>query len=431
MTATRTIPPAATGETGSAKGDAAALKEAVRRHYGRAASSGSCGSRAEPASAPSPCCGSRIEPAGTPSSQAEPGSLPSFGCGNPLPVADPRPGEAVLDLGCGAGAEVLHAARLVGPTGRAVGVDMTDEMLEQARAALRGSGLTNVEFLKGEIECLPLPDASFDLVVSNCVLNLSPDKASALREALRVLAPGGRFVVADVVIEGSAAPDPSWRSDLSRWTACEAGAMTESEYARALTEAGFVDVRLERIADYGEDSCCADEDAPVRKGVRLVSDMISARKPENARAATAGHAPPVRVGPADLPAVAALLESVGLDPAGLEAANVRAFAIGDAAGTAASAAIELAEGAALLRSLAVRPDLRGRGLGKALLEHVLEQARREGAAEAFLLTETAAPFFAGRGWTRVGRDVVDARFPESEQVRRVCPASASAMKRGL
>jgi amino-acid N-acetyltransferase len=159
-----------------------------------------------------------------------------------------------------------------------------------------------------------------------------------------------------------------------------------------------------------------------------VSDVIPTRKP---RRTAAGHPPPVRVQPADLPAVAALLERVGLDPAGLGGPNVRAFAVGDASAPAASVAVELEGEAALVRSLAVRPDLRGQGLGGELLEHALEQARQEGAAEAFLLTETAAPFFAGRGWTPVSRDVVDARFPESEQVRRVCPASATAMKRGL
>jgi N-acetylglutamate synthase-like GNAT family acetyltransferase/predicted O-methyltransferase YrrM len=339
-------------------------------------------------------------------------------------VADPRPGEAVLDLGCGAGGEVLRAARLVGPRGRAVGVDMTDEMLERAREALRGSGLTNVEFLKGEIESLPLPDAAFDLIISNCVLNLSPDKASALREAFRVLKPGGRFVVADVVIAGSSEPDPAWRADLSRWSACEAGAMTEAEYTGALSAAGFTEVGLERIADYGGDSCGGGRGATIEKEVRLVSDMISASKP-------ADHPSPVRVQPADLPGVSALLETAGLDAAGLTAGNVRTFAMADASGTAASVAIEVENGAVLLRSLAVRPDLRGRGLGEALLEHALEQARQEGATEAFLLTETAASFFAGRGWTAVDRDVVDARFPESEQVRRVCPASAAAMRRSL
>ncbi|HEY7461147.1 MAG TPA: GNAT family N-acetyltransferase [Gemmatimonadota bacterium] len=394
------------------------LKEAVRRHYAAAAKGGGCGCSETRPPAGVTCCGPEA------AAEEATGQAPGWGCGNPLPVADPRPGEAVLDLGCGAGAEVLRAARMVGPRGRAVGVDMTDEMLERAREALRGSGLTNVEFLKGEIESLPLPGAAFDLIISNCVLNLSPDKALALREAFRVLKPGGRFVVADVVIAGSSEPDAAWRADLSRWSACEAGAMTEAEYARALSAAGFTEVGLERIADFGGESCGGGQGATLEKEVRLVSDMISAKKP-------ADHAPLVRVQSADLPGVSALLETAGLDPAGLTAANVRIFAMADATGTAASVAIEVENGAVLLRSLAVRPDLRGRGLGEALLEHALEQARHEGIREAFLLTETAAPFFAGRGWTPVERDVVDARFPESEQVRRVCPASATAMRRSL
>jgi ubiquinone/menaquinone biosynthesis C-methylase UbiE/N-acetylglutamate synthase-like GNAT family acetyltransferase len=500
--------------------EAARVRRAVRERYAGIATGGSCcgpaaldsarAAKRSPVSccvpteaaapSPGPCCGPAPRDAGggperspvaccAPTKAAAPAGAalatpgseqPSgLGCGYPLAFAELAEGETVLDLGCGAGGEVLAAARRVGPAGRAIGVDMTEEMLEVARAALRGSGLRNVEFLKGEIESLPLGDASVDVVVSNCVLNLSPDKTAALREAFRVLRPGGRFVVADIVVEGSLEPDPAWRAELSRWTACQAGALTEEAYARGLREAGFANVRLERLAEYGGDSCCEEvgtemengagtqngappgargTDTKPRREVPLVSDLISARKPAapvpfdvpSARAMAGDRdstkvlpqvdagapvpqpgIPPVRVLAADLPALTGLLAAAGLDPAGLDASNVRAFAVADAGGPAASVAYELEGGSALLRSLAVRPDLRGRGLGARLLDHALTQARREGAVEAFLLTETAAPFFGARGWNAVERAVVDARFPESEQVRSICPASATAMWRSL
>ena len=255
------------------------LKAEVRRRYAEAAAGGSC---CGPAASPAAACGPRA-------ASEEPAELPAareldLGCGNPLPFAGIRPGDILLDLGCGSGAEVLRAARIVGPSGKAIGVDMTDEMLELAGANLRVSGLTNVEFLKGEIEALPLPDASVDVILSNCVLNLSPDKPSAFGEAFRVLRPGGRFVVADVVIPGAVEPDPDWRSRVSAWTSCEAGALTEAEYRRGLEGAGFSEVRLERIATYTGDGCCAEgADPPAAGGAgggtALASDLISARKP--------------------------------------------------------------------------------------------------------------------------------------------------------
>src|SRR6185436_17568280 len=156
----------------------------------------------------------------------------SLGCGNPTALAELRPGQTVPDLGSGGGIDVLLSARRVGPGGKAFGLDMTDEMLALARDNQRKSGLTNVEFLKGEIENIPLPDGSVDVVISNCVLNLSPDKDRALREAFRVLRPGGRFAVSDVLLEGPASDEV--RRNVEQWTGCVAGALEVSEYREKL-----------------------------------------------------------------------------------------------------------------------------------------------------------------------------------------------------
>ena len=166
----------------------------------------------------------------------------SLGCGVPTAVADLREGETVLDLGSGAGADVLISARRVGPTGKAVGLDMTDEMLELARANAAQAGVENAEFLKGYLEEIPLADASVDVVISNCVINLAADKRVVLREAARVLKPGGRFAVSDVIAD--AGMDEATRADMAAWTGCIAGALTEEAFRAALADAGLVDVEV-------------------------------------------------------------------------------------------------------------------------------------------------------------------------------------------
>jgi arsenite methyltransferase len=168
--------------------------------------------------------------------------LASLGCGNPTAVAELHDGEVVLDLGSGGGIDVLLSARRVAPTGRAYGLDMTDEMLALARENQRHAGVENVDFLKGTIEEIPLPDDSVDVVISNCVINLSSDKPSVFREAARVLRPGGRFAVTDVVADEGM--DEATRKDMAAWTGCVAGALTESEFERELEGAGFEDVEI-------------------------------------------------------------------------------------------------------------------------------------------------------------------------------------------
>jgi ubiquinone/menaquinone biosynthesis C-methylase UbiE len=166
----------------------------------------------------------------------------SLGCGVPTAVADLHAGETVLDLGSGAGADVLISARRVGPTGRAIGLDMTDEMLGLARANAADAGVDNVEFLKGYIEQIPLPDASVDVVISNCVINLSADKNAVIREAARVLRPGGRFAVTDVIADPDM--DEETRADMAAWTGCIAGALTGAEFRAALADAGLADAEI-------------------------------------------------------------------------------------------------------------------------------------------------------------------------------------------
>jgi ubiquinone/menaquinone biosynthesis C-methylase UbiE len=166
----------------------------------------------------------------------------SLGCGVPTAVADLHEGETVLDLGSGAGADVLISAGRVGPTGRAIGLDMTDEMLALARANAAEAGATNVEFLKGHIEDIPLPAGSVDVVISNCVINLSADKPQVIREVARVLRPGGRFAVSDVIADPDM--DEATRTDMQQWTGCVAGALTEREFTDALTSAGLTDIEI-------------------------------------------------------------------------------------------------------------------------------------------------------------------------------------------
>ena len=167
----------------------------------------------------------------------------SLGCGNPTALIDLRAGETVLDLGSGGGIDVLLSAQRVGPTGKVYGLDMTDEMLELARDNQRKAGVTNVEFLKGDIQAIPLPANSVDVVISNCVINLAPDKSQVLDEAFRVLKPGGRFAVSDIVAAGDVSP--AVRKDMELWVGCIAGALAQDDYAARMRAAGFEDVEVE------------------------------------------------------------------------------------------------------------------------------------------------------------------------------------------
>jgi arsenite methyltransferase len=229
------------------------VKATVRERYGEAALRVSGGEKASCCS--SSCCGGNEGPITSDLyTETETAQLPekavlaSLGCGNPTALAELHEGEVVLDLGSGGGIDVLLSARRVGPSGKAYGLDMTDEMLALARENQRKSGLGNVEFLKGEIEAIPLPDSSVDVIISNCVINLSTDKQRVIGEAFRVLKPGGRFAVSDVVIRGDLPADV--RRSMELWVGCVAGALSEEQYLDRLREAGFEQVGIEPTRVY-------------------------------------------------------------------------------------------------------------------------------------------------------------------------------------
>ena len=268
------------------------IKEVVKEKYGQAAKRVVSGAR-------SACCGtspvsaidgcdpitSNLYGEGETSVIPETALQASLGCGNPTALAKLQPGEIVLDLGSGGGIDVLLSARRVGPDGKAYGLDMTDEMLSLAEENKRKSGLTNVEFLKGEIENIPLPDNTVDVIVSNCVINLSGDKDRVLREAFRVLRPGGRFAISDVVVRGEV-PDEI-RKSMELWVGCIAGALSDAEYQRKLAAAGFESIDIETTRAYSiEDAreflsssgMDADSIAPQVEN-KFISAFVRARKP--------------------------------------------------------------------------------------------------------------------------------------------------------
>jgi ubiquinone/menaquinone biosynthesis C-methylase UbiE len=266
-----------------------AIKEAVQQKYGEAARQARSGAKAACGCGTS--CGTdpitsnlydNIQASGVPAEAL----LASLGCGNPTALAELKPGEVVLDLGSGGGIDVLLSARRVGPTGKAYGLDMTDEMLALARENQARSGLTNVEFLKGEIEHIPLPDNSIDVIISNCVINLSADKDRVIAEAFRVLKPGGRFAVSDVVVRGDHIPSEVRRS-MELWVGCVAGALEETTYRNKLAGAGFeaVDVeptRVYRSADakqFLQEAGLSDDATLAQIDGRIMSAFIRAQKP--------------------------------------------------------------------------------------------------------------------------------------------------------
>ena len=230
------------------------LREAVRARYGEAA----LRAREGPASCCRSSCCDTVDPiTSNLYTDAEGAEVPSealaasLGCGNPTALAELRPGEIVLDLGSGGGIDVLLSARRVGPAGKAYGLDMTDEMLALARENQRKAGLTNVEFLQGQIEQVPLPDDSVDVIISNCVINLSADKDKVIREAFRVLKPGGRFAVSDVVVRGEVPAEI--RRSVELWIGCVAGALDERDYRAKLADAGFERIDVEPTRVYRAD----------------------------------------------------------------------------------------------------------------------------------------------------------------------------------
>lgn len=363
--------------------DAAALRDAVRDFYTERLTTGCCGQGA-----------SNVVFEATP-------DVPSFGCGDPNAAAAFRPGETVLDLGSGAGFDALRAAEAVGPTGAVIGVDMTPAMLDAARAAAERLGLHHVRFLEGVIEALPIEDACVDVVISNCVVNLSADVPRVLAEAHRALRAGGRLRISDTFRFG-AAPDVL---DRDAWCACEAGAHEATRFAAQARAAGFVDVRV---------------DPPP---VGLADGATYGAVLHGTKPAVAAEA--------DLVEGAALLVAAGLPLAGWDAAGVHRWGVREDGRLLGVIALERHGAHGLLRSLAVAPEARGRGLAHALVAHALREARTLGLRDVAGLTTTIPDLLPRWGFLEVPRDALPAPLAASPELQGACPASARAFVRAV
>lgn len=356
----------------------------------------------------------------------------SFGCGNPTALAELYPGEIVLDLGSGAGLDVLLSAKRVGPYGKAYGLDMTDEMLEEARQNQQKSGITNVEFLKGHIEDIPLPDNSVDVIISNCVINLSFDKDQVLSECFRVLKPGGRFAVSDIVLK-KAIPSKLQR-DLTSWAGCIAGALSDNEYKDKLVATGFenVEVQVTRVYDFTDSDSdlflkLTKEELAELEGA-IVSAFIRARKPKvtllngvdyHIRQAT--HA--------DLPKLKELLTSSGLPTVGVET-NITHFlvAVSKDNQPLATIGMERSGSYGLLRSLAVTPAFRKQGIATQLVTTALNKARSSGVQEMYLMTETAEKYLLQFGFVKISRSAIPNSLLDESELNSACSGCSTCMR---
>jgi arsenite methyltransferase len=409
--------------------DPEALKAAIRERYGSAAVNagqerGCCGGDCGPIS-------SNLYQANQTDVLPEQAVLASLGCGNPTALAELNPGEVVLDLGSGGGIDVLLSARRVGPGGHAYGLDMTDEMLALARENARRAGVGNVEFLKGDIESIPLPDESVDVIISNCVVNLAADKSRVLREAFRVLRPGGRFAVSDIVVLGPV-PDEVRRS-AELWMGCIAGALEAEQFERLLAEAGFIGVSLEptrvyQVADVREDLQGSGFDVEAVGTLvdgKFAAAFVRGRKPTRKECVTLRRAKA-----SDRDAVAAILTGAGLPLEGVPE-DLAHFTVAEhqADGVVGVAGLELFPNTALLRSVAVAPAWRRSGIGNELVEAALAEATRCGCRDVYLLTTTAADYFPRFGFGCVARETVPRPMQDSAEFRGACPSSATVMRR--
>jgi N-acetylglutamate synthase-like GNAT family acetyltransferase/SAM-dependent methyltransferase len=355
----------------------------------------------------------------------------SFGCGNPTALAQLHAGEIVLDLGSGAGLDVLLSAKRVGSYGKAYGLDMTDEMLAAAKENQARSGIINVEFLKGHIEAIPLLDNTIDVIISNCVINLSGDKDKVLQEGYRVLKPGGRLAISDIVL--TRALPPSVQKNLTAWAGCIAGALLEEEYKEKLISAGFTNIEIVRTRTYEfskeqADVLLADLSETERKDLRggLVSAFIRAKKPADMLAVDEGYT--IRAArDSDLSAIDKLLSENGLTTSGVRE-NLSNFLVAECEGVVGVIGIEFAGHGGMLRSMAICQELRKRGIGAALFNRCLEIARAAGIEDAYLLTNTAEKFVARWGFQKIQRTEIPADLMQSSALNNFCPTSSICMK---
>ena len=338
---------------------------------------------------------------------------PTLGLGDPVELAALQAGETVLDLGSGPGRDLLAAARAVGETGRAIGVDFTQEMIERARKSASEAGLNNVSILEGDLERLPVPCGSVDVVISNCVINLVGDKRRALVEAFRALRPGGRLAVLDTAFETE--PPAEVRNDPESWCGCVGGSLVASEYEAILQEIGFEDVSLRRV-----DESCGEACSPT--DLRSLAVAVTARKPVGAHPGT-DLRPAV---PADRERIEALLGSTGLPVDGLRTEDTLVAL--DGTTVIGAVALERYGPTAMLRSLTVDAAHRRKGVGFRLTAGALEVARWSGITEVHLFTEDAQELFAKFGFRPVSGKVTREALSESALVTDQCCTTATAMR---
>ncbi len=355
----------------------------------------------------------------------------SLGCGNPTAMGNLYAGETVLDLGSGAGLDVLLSARRVGPHGKAYGLDMTDEMLEEANANKERSGISNAEFLKGTIENIPLPDNSVDVVISNCVINLSVDKDQVFREIFRVLRPGGRMAVSDIVLTRPLPEEV--RVSLLAWAGCVAGALADEEYRSKLAAAGFGDIDLEVTRVYDMTGETGKKWLPEASTTTLeeingsmVSAFVRAKKPSSLLSPSVDFKLRTALS-TDFGNIHALLSANGLPTDGVEP-GIGTFFVADRAGIVGVVGYEQYGTAVLLRSLAVDTVQRKAGIAGALVNHLFTGIRQAGITEVYLLTETAARYFSKHGFEIIAREEIPANILASSALGYTCPSSSLCMK---
>jgi len=411
------------------------LREQVRQKYAAAITSkkGCCGSGG--------CCGDNENPiTGNIYGSAEVEGLPtellttSLGCGNPTALGALHPGETVLDLGSGAGLDVLLSARRVGSWGKAYGLDMTDEMLAAANANKVKSGLTNVEFLKGHIEDIPLPEAAIDVVISNCVINLSVDKDQVFREIHRVLRPGGRIAVSDIVVTRPL-PEVVQKSLLA-WAGCMAGALAQSEYVAKLSQAGFENIEVVVTRKYevkdlmkrGSLPDMSDGDLLQLDGA-LVSAFIRAKKPARQLLQSRDFII-AAAGDEDFPGIHDLLRLSGLTTAGVDP-DRGCYYVAKTDRLLGVIGMESYSEDGLVRSFAVAADCRKAGVGKALVEHILLMLQNAGCRDAYLLTDTAADYLEKFGFANIERQSIPEAVLSSSALGATCPSTCVCMSRRL
>jgi len=360
--------------------------------------------------------------------------MASFGCGNPTALAELYAGEVVLDLGSGAGLDVLLSAKRVGSFGKAYGLDMTDEMLAVAKENQARSGIYNAEFLKGHIEAIPLPDSTIDVIISNCVINLSADKDRVLREGYRVLKPGGRFAISDIVLTHEL--PPSVQKNVNAWAGCIAGALLEQEYREKLISAGFINIEIvrTRIYDFSDDQTAiflpdlSDMERRDLKG-SLVSAFIRATKPAEMFVEDVDYAIRTAVD-SDLSAMDTLLSENGLTTSGVRE-NLSNFLVADCEGVIGVIGIEFAGHGVMLRSMAISQEVRKCGIGTALVNRSLEIARQAGSKKVYILTNTAEKFASRWGFYQIQRSEISADLMQSSALNNSCPASSICMRLDL